>query len=1056
MSNEEEAAAPLNPRLLRRRDTVYEDILGAMLAALEDSIKKRVKLSTVLEHEEHRRVRLPYQLFKKYLNKVIHEVHFTNGFAKFDRDLTHSHSVPRLYEVPCIGVDKNNLDCGENIILDIDSESTKLPIFCKMMIVNQGKVHERSAPILLRDVCLQIGESFTEKLIRNKHAHNTSLNASVFEDPNASFTTPRLHAIEDPNVSFTTPKTTHRARRPSWCQMEEYYSIPFYQYKGREKKFDSKESNTYVSMGYPVEEFDSLYSSFNSNNKDNNTNVTNYTNKDDLSDKNREDIKPQLISPISLNNTKETTQSTATTITAPTKYDNIIIKVDTVKNFDDNNKISIDLPSLNRPSKRKRNKFIHLVFNDQYTNTASIPVTPLSLKTDYSLSPRVNIVNNNNSNNNVDKNDSVLTVVMPGTPRDISIRYDEDDNDEIYYVKDGTTDTNDLINYIKLDELPNLNLNINDIKHNNDGLLTKDDNNYPFKTYITPDLMPKKVDITNFIRPKKHYVSIENNEKPVIIESNSTNSMNSNSKTSSTSIGRLLRQRYYKKTTGKDPMRFDEYVPTYMKYKIEDANFVQSENDLLLKNQSDSARQFENARIITNPDVMHIEQQQSEEFQAGISPNVLQSTPNTRDRHTRRHQKYIIQVEEPPNVYVNRNYQQQQFNNNEYAQSPKNNFNSPQTINSNDYEREYEIGKLINYMDKSRNDYIKVTSSVKPQYSHAISDALSISTIEPGENIMIDTNINVNNSFDIEAYSPNEVLIRAKQRGTSAYPDYSRYPLIAKALNRINNKNSNDLNRSVPTYYPRAHSSDTATYVLRADSQFNNENIQKHNNEIYKIDYTIQPVENSYERHRLHKNKRQHISVPVHQNDNLIENDHSYCPLCAREKVQLENQEILNELNDRNNNVVINEPLEDLSRVELENRIANLVAAENENTDYLIKNFINLENDRLLTTRSLPVQPIIRSARFNAAIEQPQNLDMPATDRIEKYRNIRPQGGNYPKYYRIRHDRTLKFYTEPIPVDVLRQNFHDLSAVTAAAAQSLTESGFLLKHMNNLLASAEI
>ena len=102
-------------KVLRRRETIYEDILGMMIRETEESIKRTMKMQTVLEHDEHRR-RLPYQLLKKDLNKVIHEVHFTNGVEKIEKDIKFCQYFNKPTAVPSIGVDKNNLSKNCSVI----------------------------------------------------------------------------------------------------------------------------------------------------------------------------------------------------------------------------------------------------------------------------------------------------------------------------------------------------------------------------------------------------------------------------------------------------------------------------------------------------------------------------------------------------------------------------------------------------------------------------------------------------------------------------------------------------------------------------------------------------------------------------------------------------------------------------------------------------------------------------------------------------------------------------------------------------------------------------
>lgn len=112
--------------------------------------------------------------------------------------------VKRPYQlVPWIGVDKSKLEVGDNILLDIDAESTLLPAFCKILIVHHGAVRVNSPPVLSRDVSIQVGS------------------------------TPWL------SNSLNTKK---HERKPSWSSVDEYYSLPEYHYSGKKSlKFEKSE-----------------------------------------------------------------------------------------------------------------------------------------------------------------------------------------------------------------------------------------------------------------------------------------------------------------------------------------------------------------------------------------------------------------------------------------------------------------------------------------------------------------------------------------------------------------------------------------------------------------------------------------------------------------------------------------------------------------------------------------------------------------------------------------------------------------------------------------------
>lgn len=223
---------------IKRRDTIYEDILGKMIEETEKSIKESYHKYAVVKFDPDNisfkiRNKIPYQLFKKYLIKRINDVYYTNGIDDLLKEVGFSKIVAnQKIQVPCIGVDKNNLGSSDCVLIDIDSESTKLPFFCKLLIIKQGKVLERSSPILMRDVCLQIGQTYIIS------SNNNKLNESI--------------------TTTTTPRST-RTRTSSWSLMEEYYSIPYYYYKGKDKQLFNKSINTYISMGYNNDDNTNLF-----------------------------------------------------------------------------------------------------------------------------------------------------------------------------------------------------------------------------------------------------------------------------------------------------------------------------------------------------------------------------------------------------------------------------------------------------------------------------------------------------------------------------------------------------------------------------------------------------------------------------------------------------------------------------------------------------------------------------------------------------------------------------------------------------------------------------
>lgn len=936
-----------NSKLLRRRDTVYEDILGMMIRETEEGIKRTMKLQTVLEHDEHRR-RLPYQLLKKDLNKVINEVLFTNGIVNIEKDIKFCQYFNKPMAVPSIGVDKNNLNCGESVHFDIDSESTKLPFFCKIMIVNQGRVHERSEPTLNRDVCLQIGESLIEKLFlqHRPNLHNVSLNASRFLDLDQ-------HAIEDPNVSFLTPRST-RQRRPSWCCMEEYYSIPFYQYKGKEKAKFEKSANTNISMGFTVNEYDNLFTGLNENNNPN-KNVTSQ-----VVDQDNKEFSKVLLNDVS--GTEKDVEKPAEPVEKPL------------------------LPTITTTVPRKRMRCIQLTFTDQYTNTTSIPVnTPSSTIPSLVLSPRIDAPS---------KSNPTITVLLPASsPRDISIRIDDKENteevEEIYFVKDGATDTDDLVTYYSktVQDQPALS-----------GI--SDETKVPvFKKYYTDPI-------------------IENKEKI----RNSVNALYSNP------FGRLLRLRYYKKTTGKDPMRFDEYIPYSL--RTDSINFPSLFTTELIKSRPQGIK-------------TDLEK---------VDSNDLQSTPNAKDRARR--PRHIEEVNSARGVSFSGTSRStsRKRNNNISSNKEEDKLSPGESI---EFEIENELDKLLNEYDKSRKDTTRLSNRTHLSKNNSIADVLSISTIESGDNNIIDANSCFNNSLEFEP-PVNDYLKVYNKRGVSAYPDYSRYPLISKALNR-----------SLTNITPRAQSSDN--YIVKSSSFIENQS----GSQTPRLIENIKPINNIQPKQADVEQQQPKLKVQISTNEANVQkishnnyvhsNQTEFCPQCFRESLRQEHKHLYEKENLSSYRSEHLSPQRDLTK-----RIANIIELENENTRYLLKTFISpvLRSRTLTSSRSLDNKAFknnIINSKFYKKDHMPLKNDNLVSsmrssqkqNKPEKYKHVQILPTD-PKYYRIRHDKTLKLYKEPMPADIVKHNFEDLANVTAVAGKSLAESGILLKTMSKFLSNAEV
>ena len=78
------------------------------------------------------------------------------GIEQLDEDMDFYKVSQERLGVPWIGSDKSRLDMGDNVMWDINGDSTNLPVFCKMMIVHQGACLVNSPAVLTRDAGVQV------------------------------------------------------------------------------------------------------------------------------------------------------------------------------------------------------------------------------------------------------------------------------------------------------------------------------------------------------------------------------------------------------------------------------------------------------------------------------------------------------------------------------------------------------------------------------------------------------------------------------------------------------------------------------------------------------------------------------------------------------------------------------------------------------------------------------------------------------------------------------------------------------------------------------------
>ncbi|CAF1048418.1 unnamed protein product [Rotaria sp. Silwood1] len=208
----------------------------------------------------------------KFLVPTFGQVFYTDGYSSMKQDDYYERTLfDEEMEVPSIGTDKKNFDMAEMITFDILGSSTRLPLMCKMIIYQQGATHEREPPILVRDVCIQWDgmdrprRNSCDDLSSIKKNHNEyglarARSSDYLLDHSIKFGTRR--AVQDTNrcLSMASSMTedddassvmtaggtirhrvSHLLHRHRYLRQidttilgrHEFYSVPFYQYRGR-------------------------------------------------------------------------------------------------------------------------------------------------------------------------------------------------------------------------------------------------------------------------------------------------------------------------------------------------------------------------------------------------------------------------------------------------------------------------------------------------------------------------------------------------------------------------------------------------------------------------------------------------------------------------------------------------------------------------------------------------------------------------------------------------------------------------------------------------------
>lgn len=222
----------------------------------------------------------------KFLVPSFGQVLYTDGYSPIKQDDRYERTLfEEEMEVPSIGTDRRNFDTAEMITFDIHGASTRLPLMCKMIIYQQGATHEREPPILVRDVCIQWDgidrprSNSVDCLSSNKENRNEpglqrarssdylldhstrSVSGRYFNDRNRCSSVASSMTEDDDASSVMTAggtirhRVSHILHRYKYLRQidtnilgrYEFYSIPFYQYRGRRYGQKHVETQTHES-----------------------------------------------------------------------------------------------------------------------------------------------------------------------------------------------------------------------------------------------------------------------------------------------------------------------------------------------------------------------------------------------------------------------------------------------------------------------------------------------------------------------------------------------------------------------------------------------------------------------------------------------------------------------------------------------------------------------------------------------------------------------------------------------------------------------------------------
>ncbi|CAF0709523.1 unnamed protein product [Brachionus calyciflorus] len=204
------------------------------------------------------RLKNPNKKITKQLTCVLNSLFYTNG-KNLDNNENNSEIQDYQDLKKCLFdklVSKNDYDDkvlvqSDVITIDIDPQSTYLPLMCKLMIICEGAIVERGKCMLVRDVTTQFGnEEISFKI--NQIQNNVQTQKEFINQGIQTETVEKLKKSEeeifnglkiiqdDLNSKFSNSKNNYQnSIRESHHDINELWSIPYYQYQ--KKKFNKQD-----------------------------------------------------------------------------------------------------------------------------------------------------------------------------------------------------------------------------------------------------------------------------------------------------------------------------------------------------------------------------------------------------------------------------------------------------------------------------------------------------------------------------------------------------------------------------------------------------------------------------------------------------------------------------------------------------------------------------------------------------------------------------------------------------------------------------------------------